>query len=198
MPLNVDLENLRSHYWRSDNDRRPGRFILTGSSSLLRVRGTADSLAGRVARLTMYRLSHGEALGAAGAYPEIRDVSDRIRATWIDSHLQGVIGRDRLCSSASSAIRTSGCGYLLAVPKREGNCASTRKFTQRRVGRPVVFRRRAPRIPGQRGGHPAQGRGSRRVPRQSSYLPTRAPTGPQPYNAVLAPSADHGKPWGLR
>jgi len=33
-----------------DSDRRAGRFILTGSSSLLRVQGTADSLAGRVAR----------------------------------------------------------------------------------------------------------------------------------------------------
>lgn len=43
-----------------DGDRRPGRFILTGSASLLRLRGLADSLAGRVARLTMYGLSRGE------------------------------------------------------------------------------------------------------------------------------------------
>lgn len=43
-----------------DSDRRPGRFILTGSSSLLRVRGTADSLAGRVGRQTLYGLSRGE------------------------------------------------------------------------------------------------------------------------------------------
>lgn len=43
-----------------DADRRPGRFILTGSSSLLRVRGTADSLAGRVARIDLYGLSEGE------------------------------------------------------------------------------------------------------------------------------------------
>lgn len=46
-----------------DADRRPGRFILTGSSSLLRVRGTADSLAGRVARLPLYGMSQGEKLG---------------------------------------------------------------------------------------------------------------------------------------
>lgn len=44
-----------------DRDRRPGRFILTGSSSLLRAKGTADSLAGRVGRVTMYGLSRGEA-----------------------------------------------------------------------------------------------------------------------------------------
>ncbi len=43
-----------------DRDRRPGRFILTGSSSLLRLRGTSDSLAGRVGRLTLYGLSRGE------------------------------------------------------------------------------------------------------------------------------------------
>lgn len=48
-----------------DRDRRPGRYILTGSSSLLRVRGTADSLAGRVGRLTLYGLSRGEARGTA-------------------------------------------------------------------------------------------------------------------------------------
>lgn len=46
-----------------DRDRRPGRFILTGSASLLRVRGTADSLAGRVGRLTLHGLSRGEIMG---------------------------------------------------------------------------------------------------------------------------------------
>ncbi|WP_188744771.1 ATP-binding protein [Agromyces bauzanensis] len=47
-----------------DANRRPGRFVLTGSSSLLRGKGTADSLAGRVARLTLYGLSRGEAIGS--------------------------------------------------------------------------------------------------------------------------------------
>ncbi|MCL2850218.1 MAG: ATP-binding protein [Micrococcales bacterium] len=43
-----------------DRDRRPGRFVLTGSASLLRVRGLADSLVGRVGRLTLFGLSQGE------------------------------------------------------------------------------------------------------------------------------------------
>lgn len=43
-----------------DRDRRPGRFILTGSASLLRVRGLTDSLAGRVRRLMLFGLSQGE------------------------------------------------------------------------------------------------------------------------------------------
>lgn len=109
-----------------DADRRPGRFILTGSSSLLRVRGMADSLAGRVARVTMYGLSRGEVLGspddfaaavavypeallaltsdhtrvdyaqmlAAGAYPDVRNASARIRSAWIEGYLAGVVGRD--------------------------------------------------------------------------------------------------------
>jgi uncharacterized protein len=46
-----------------DADRRPGRFLVTGSSSLLRVRGTADSLAGRVSRVTLHGLSRGELRG---------------------------------------------------------------------------------------------------------------------------------------
>lgn len=109
-----------------DRDRRPGRFIMTGSSSLLRVRGTADSLAGRVGRLAMFGLSQGEtservddfvsivrddpgrlvaassiharaeyaAMLSAGSYPELREMPKRVRATWIDSYLQGVVGRD--------------------------------------------------------------------------------------------------------
>lgn len=46
-----------------DEDRRPGRFVLTGSASLLRVTGTQDSLAGRVSRLNLYGFSRGEAIG---------------------------------------------------------------------------------------------------------------------------------------
>ena len=109
-----------------DRDRRPGRFILTGSSSLLRVRGTADSLAGRVGRMTIYGLSRGEVTGrhddfasalatnpadittlittearndyaellAGGAYPEVRHATPRVRESWIQAYLAGVIGRD--------------------------------------------------------------------------------------------------------
>lgn len=109
-----------------DANRRPGRFILTGSSSLLRVRGTADSLAGRIARLPLYGLSQGELrdrhddfaaaftrgpevipaltstltrtdyaqILAVGAYPELRNASERVRSAWIDGYLQGIIGRD--------------------------------------------------------------------------------------------------------
>lgn len=109
-----------------DADRRPGRFLMTGSSSLLRVRGTADSLAGRAARVRLYGLSQGEIRGhredavaaivadpgqwsgsapalardeyvgilATGAYPELQDMPARLRGAWIDSYLEGIVGRD--------------------------------------------------------------------------------------------------------
>ena len=43
-----------------DRDRRPGRFLLTGSADLLKVKGVADSLAGRAETVEMYPLSQGE------------------------------------------------------------------------------------------------------------------------------------------
>lgn len=49
-----------------DRDRRPGRFLLTGSADLLTVKGRTDSLAGRAATLRLRALSQGE----LGGHPE--------------------------------------------------------------------------------------------------------------------------------
>lgn len=46
-----------------DRDRRPGRFILTGSSDLLRTRRSTDSLAGRAVTVPLRPLSRGELNG---------------------------------------------------------------------------------------------------------------------------------------
>ncbi len=46
-----------------DRDRRPGRFLLTGSADLLTVKGRSDSLAGRAATLHLRGLSQGELAG---------------------------------------------------------------------------------------------------------------------------------------
>ncbi len=43
-----------------DKDRRPGRFIVTGSADLLRTRGSGDSLAGRQEAVTLRPFSVGE------------------------------------------------------------------------------------------------------------------------------------------
>lgn len=46
-----------------DRDRRPGRFLLTGSSEALLAPRAADSLAGRMERLALWPLSQGEIEG---------------------------------------------------------------------------------------------------------------------------------------
>lgn len=43
-----------------DRDRRPGRFLLTGSADLLQVKGVGDSLAGRAETFELCPLSQGE------------------------------------------------------------------------------------------------------------------------------------------
>ncbi|MDR1242142.1 MAG: ATP-binding protein [Deltaproteobacteria bacterium] len=47
-----------------DQERRTGRYLLTGSANLLALPGIADSLAGRMEVLTLYPLSQGEIAGA--------------------------------------------------------------------------------------------------------------------------------------
>lgn len=46
-----------------DRDRRPGRFLITGSADLLRLRGEVDSLAGRAVTVRLRGLSQGERIG---------------------------------------------------------------------------------------------------------------------------------------
>jgi uncharacterized protein len=46
-----------------DRDRRPGRFLLTGSSNVLLLPRLSDSLAGRMRRVTLWPLSQGEIEG---------------------------------------------------------------------------------------------------------------------------------------
>lgn len=47
-----------------DRDRRPGRFIVTGSADLLSVSGAQESLAGRAQTVPLDGLSRGESAGA--------------------------------------------------------------------------------------------------------------------------------------
>lgn len=109
-----------------DADRRPGRFLLTGSSDLLRLSRTPDSLAGRAVTLELGGFSQGEIHGhkedfgalvrassdlgtgkpsiwrrgdyihalAQGGYPEVRDLPERLRATWFDSYVDRLLTRD--------------------------------------------------------------------------------------------------------
>lgn len=53
-----------------DRDRRPGRFLLTGSTRLLGAPHLADSLAGRMEQLTLWPFTQGE---LAGTSPRLVD-----------------------------------------------------------------------------------------------------------------------------
>lgn len=50
-----------------DRDRRPGRFLLTGSANLLLMRQVSESLAGRASYLTLWPMTRREQRGAARA-----------------------------------------------------------------------------------------------------------------------------------
>ncbi len=106
-----------------DRDRRPGRFLLTGSANVLSLPKVAESLAGRMEVATLWPLSQGELSGrretfldramrgepparvagdddllprlARGGYPEAsaRGRSERRRA-FFDAHLAALMARD--------------------------------------------------------------------------------------------------------
>lgn len=56
--------------WAIDQDRRPGRFLLTGSANLMGLPAIADSLAGRVEIHTLLPLSNAEMSGRAPDFLE--------------------------------------------------------------------------------------------------------------------------------
>lgn len=71
-PLTLDevqrVPNLLTAVKRSiDGDRRPGRFLLTGSANLLLMRQVSESLAGRASYLTLWPMTRREQLGLARA-----------------------------------------------------------------------------------------------------------------------------------
>lgn len=76
-----------------DRDRRPGRFVLTGSSRLLAAPDMADSLVGRVETIELWPFSQGELAGQPDAFVDrVRHgTGDLLRAT--DSSRADVVGR---------------------------------------------------------------------------------------------------------
>src|ERR1700730_1667955 len=62
-----------------DEQRTPGRFLLTGSANLLLMRRISETLAGRAAHLTLWPLTRREqlGLGEAGAWSRLFAAADR-------------------------------------------------------------------------------------------------------------------------
>lgn len=106
-----------------DANRRPGRFLLTGSADLLHVAGVSESLAGRAETLHLRGLSQGERSGvhddfiawlaqagssqprsfattdyptviAEGGYPEAIRRTIRSRKRWFDNYCRSVTSHD--------------------------------------------------------------------------------------------------------
>lgn len=53
-----------------DRDRRPGRFLLTGSANVLHLPRLSETLAGRMEVLTLWPFSQGEMLGSGDSFVE--------------------------------------------------------------------------------------------------------------------------------
>jgi hypothetical protein len=66
-----------------DRDRRPGRFLLTGSANLLLMRQVSESLAGRASYLTLWPMTRREQRGEgrAGRWEELLSARDE---EWLD------------------------------------------------------------------------------------------------------------------
>ena len=66
-----------------DQQRQPGRFLLTGSANLLLMRQVSESLAGRASYLTLWPMTRREqrGLGRGGIWEELLDARDE---DWLD------------------------------------------------------------------------------------------------------------------
>ena len=97
-----------------DRHRRPGRFVLTGSTNVLLVPTLADSLAGRMQIVRLHPLSQVE-LASPGAPGEW----DRTRSGFLDALFSngfGVASSERLGSQLGERIAAGGYPAALSRP----------------------------------------------------------------------------------
>lgn len=88
-----------------DEDRRPGRFLLTGSANLMTLPTVADSLAGRMETLSLLPLSQSEIEG--------------VNANWIDNAFQGKLLQARQVAVGDDLIeRVLLGGYPEAISRK--------------------------------------------------------------------------------
>lgn len=80
-----------------DTDPRPGRFLLTGSARVLRLRSVPDALPGRMETIELWPLSQGEIDGSPDGFvdavfaagPELRHTSTETRADYVERITRG-------------------------------------------------------------------------------------------------------------
>ncbi len=92
-----------------DEDRRPGRFLLTGSANIVTAPRMRDSMAGRIESLTLWPLSQAE-IGRQGPVSFL----DRMFAEGVDSVLRNSASSVRLGEALTRIVLTGGYPEALA------------------------------------------------------------------------------------
>lgn len=110
-----------------DRDRRPGRFLLTGSANLLLLPQLSDSLAGRMEVVHLHPFTEAEkersggrfleTLLAGGLEPHIRPTEASTTGDLVRRLLQG--GFPEACTRTPARARTWHRQYLQAVLERD-------------------------------------------------------------------------------
>jgi hypothetical protein len=117
-----------------DKDRRPGRFMLTGSQHFHLMQGLSESLAGRCGLLDIYNLSAAEVRGAGGflnensylfrgGYPELQANPNLDRHFWYAAYLATYLERDVRNILQVGSLRDFD-RFLRAVASRTGQILS--------------------------------------------------------------------------
>lgn len=92
-----------------DEDRRPGRFLLTGSANLMALPNIADSLAGRMETLSLLPLAQCEITSAPGA-----------SLTWLDSVFRGdMLNADAPAVGEALVEKVTRGGYPEALTRND-------------------------------------------------------------------------------
>jgi len=90
-----------------DEDRSPGMWLLTGSQSFSLMQGVSESLAGRIAVMTLLPLSVGEAAGTGGESPSLAALLSGVRAGTAKTAAPGFDMEDWLLRGAYPEVRAN-------------------------------------------------------------------------------------------
>ena len=109
-----------------DEDRRPGRFLLTGSANLMTLPTVADSLAGRLETLSLLPLSQSEI--------------ERQSTNWLDSVFEGQIpqpGGSARTDDLVARVLRGGYPEVLSRPTARRRMAWARQYLDAIIQRDV-------------------------------------------------------------
>lgn len=115
-----------------DRDRKPGRFLLTGSANLLLMQQVSESLAGRASDLTLWPMTRREqrGLGACGRWEELLATpdtdwldllagADGSADNWVDLALRGGFPTPALSLNSAAERRVWFDGYVRTYLERD-------------------------------------------------------------------------------